>query len=169
MKHHERMRLDFGGLRAAPSQAVGTVRLVPLVRDEPIEGLRLYAVPTGADLTVVKLDPRTAYTAYVPHALVAELPGSKQAHASAGTQLVRARATPEDVFRVQVTQRLSRREGDQSHSPALALVVVHSGRRLVLDLDQPQAVRALIEVKAAAAPGREPGASRLSAQPASQK
>lgn len=112
MKHHERMRLDLGGLRAAPSQAVGTVRLVPLVRDEPIEGLRLYSVPTGADLTVVKLDPRTAYTAYVPHALVAELPGHEQAHASAGTQLVRPRATPADVFRVQVTQRLSRREGE---------------------------------------------------------
>lgn len=110
MKRPERARLDFGGLRAAPSQAVGTVRLVPLVRDEPIEGLCLYAVPTHADLTVVQLDPRTSYTAYVPHGLVAALPGHE--HASAGTQLVRPRAAPQDVFRVQVTKRLARREGE---------------------------------------------------------
>lgn len=110
MKRPERGKLDFRGLRAAPSQALGTVRLVPLVRDEPIEALRLYAVPTRADLTVVKLDPRTTYTAYVPHALVATLPGQEQAHASAGTQLVRPQAAPEAVFRVQVTQRLARRE-----------------------------------------------------------
>lgn len=114
MKHRERTKLDFGGLRAAPSQAVGSVRLVPLVRDEPIEALRLYAVPTHADLTVVRLDPRTVYTAYVPHALVVELPGHAQAHASAGTQLLRPRAAPEDVFRVQVIDRLARREGGRS-------------------------------------------------------
>jgi hypothetical protein len=111
VKQRERIKLDFGGLRAAPSQAVGSVRLVPLVRDEPIEALRLYAVPTHADLTVVRLDPRTVYTAYVPHALVVELPGQKQARASAGSQLVRPRAAPEDVFRVQVIDRLARREG----------------------------------------------------------
>jgi hypothetical protein len=110
VKKAERGKLDFGGLRAAPSQAVGTVRLVPLVRDEPIEGLCLYAVPTRADLTVVKLDPHTSYTAYVPHALMAELPGRTQAHASAGSQLVRPRTKPEDVFRVQVIDRLARRE-----------------------------------------------------------
>ena len=111
MKHHERAKLDFTGLRAAPSQALGTVRLVPLVRNEPIEALRLYSVPTHADLTVVRLDPHTAYTAYVPHALVAELPGQKQGRASAGTQLVKPRAAAADVFRVQVTDRLARREG----------------------------------------------------------
>lgn len=118
MKHHEKAKLDFTGLRAAPSQALGTVRLVPLVRDEPIEALRLYSVPTHADLTVVRLDRHTAYTAYVPHALVAELPGQKQGRASAGTQLVKPRAAVEDVFRVQVTQRLARREGPTKKSPA---------------------------------------------------
>jgi hypothetical protein len=105
------MRLDFTGLRAAPSQVVGAVRLVPLVRDEPIEALHLYTLPYAADLSVVRLDERTSYTAYVPHALVVELPGRKQSHASLGTQLVRPRAEPEGVFRVQVLDRLARREG----------------------------------------------------------
>lgn len=112
MTRPERGKLDARGLRAAPSQVLGAVRLVPLVRDEPLAGLHLYAAPTHADLTVVRLDPRTTYTAYVPHALVAALPGHGQAHASAGTQLVRPRAAPEAVFRVQMTQRLARREGD---------------------------------------------------------
>jgi hypothetical protein len=106
----ERMRLDFTGLRATPSQVVGAVRLVPLVRDEPIEALHLYTLPYAADLTTVRLDERTHYTAYVPHALVVELPGRKQAHASLGTQLVRPRAKPEGVFRVQVLDRLARKE-----------------------------------------------------------
>jgi hypothetical protein len=111
MKRHERARLDFGGLRAAPSQALGTVRLVPLVRDEPMEGLHLYPQSYAADLTTVRLDTRTTYTAYVPHGLVVELTGQKQARASAGTQLVRPRKAPEEVFRVQVLDRLARREG----------------------------------------------------------
>jgi hypothetical protein len=114
MSRAERMRLDFTGLRAAPSQVVGAVRLVPLLRDEPIEALHLYVLPTEADLTVVRLDERTYYTAYVPHALVVELPGQKQAHASLGTQLVRPRAKPEGVFRVQVLDRLARREGPRT-------------------------------------------------------
>lgn len=107
----ERARLDFTGLRAAPSQVVGAVRLVPLVRDEPIEALRLYVRPYTADLTAVRLDPNTQYTAYVPHALVVELPGLQRPRASLGAQLVRPRAKPESVFRVQALDRLARREG----------------------------------------------------------
>lgn len=111
MSRPERMKLDFTGLRAAPSQVVGTVRLVPLVRDEPIEALHLYSLPYAADLTAVRLDERTQYTAYVPHALVVELPGRDRPHASLGAQLVKPRAKPESVFRVQVLDRLARREG----------------------------------------------------------
>jgi hypothetical protein len=110
MTRSERMKLDFTGLRAAPSQVVGSVRLVPLVRDEPIEALQLYTLPYAADVTAVRLDERTYYTAYVPHALMVELPDRKH-HASLGTQLVKPRAKPEDVFRVQMIDRLARREG----------------------------------------------------------
>ncbi len=110
MKRGEQLRLDFTGLRAAPSQVVGNVRLVPLVRDEPIEALRLYTVPYSADLTTVRLDDHTAYTAYVPHALVVELPKHGGSHTSLGAQLVRPKDKPESVFRVQVLQRLARRE-----------------------------------------------------------
>lgn len=110
MSRHERLRLDFEGLRAMPSQVVGAVRLVPLVRDEPIEALRLYVQRYDADLTVVRLDPKTSYTAYVPHALVVELPGAEPPRASLGTQLVRPRAPTHDVFAVQVLDRLARHE-----------------------------------------------------------
>lgn len=109
MSTRERRRLDLTGLRVAPSQVVGAVRLVPLVRDEPIEALHLYSLPYAADLTVAALDERTHYVSYVPHALVAQLPSGK-AGASLGTQLARPRANPEGLFRVQVLHRLARRE-----------------------------------------------------------
>lgn len=110
MKRRERRTLDFSGLRAAPSQVVGAVRLVPLLRDEPIEALRLYAVPTGADLTVARLDRRTTYTAYVPHALMIELPDRAPPRACLGSRLLSPGARPDEVFRVQVVHRLARRE-----------------------------------------------------------
>lgn len=106
-----RGRIELTGLTAAPSQVVGAVRLVPLLRDEPVAGLRLYAVKQPAALTVARLDRRTVYAAYVPHALVAELPGIAQPRASAGAQLVRPDADPSAVFRVQVIHRLARKEG----------------------------------------------------------
>jgi hypothetical protein len=108
MKKGERMRLDLTGLRAAPSQVVGAVRLVPLVRDEPIDELRLYTVPIAAGVTTVKLDERTQLTAYMPHALVFELPGEKYPQASLGTQLLGPRS---NVASVQVLNRLARKEG----------------------------------------------------------
>lgn len=119
-RKRERRRLDLAGLEAAPSQVVGAVRLVPLLRDEPLEGLQLYSLPYEADLTVARLDERTAYVSYVPHGLVATLSPSDhgaaggaagRAHASLGTQLARPKARPAELFRVQVLHRLARREG----------------------------------------------------------
>ena len=37
MTRWENGRLDFSGIVAAPSQVVGAVRLVPLLRDRPID------------------------------------------------------------------------------------------------------------------------------------
>ncbi len=110
MTRHEHGRLDFSGIVAGPSQVVGAVRLVPLLRDEPIDDLRLYSLPTGADLTVVKLDRRTTYTAYVPHALVAELTEGEP-QATLGSRLLRPQTSPRKVFDVNVMHRLARRIG----------------------------------------------------------
>ncbi|MEM7156947.1 MAG: hypothetical protein AAF799_29115 [Myxococcota bacterium] len=110
MKRFERRRLSFEGLVAAPSQVFGAVRIVPLLRETPIEDLRLYSLPTAADLTTVQLDRRTAYTSYIPHAMVAALDDGEP-WANLGSRLLPRKAKPRDVFDVKVMQRLSRRIG----------------------------------------------------------
>jgi hypothetical protein len=81
-------RVDLGGVRAAPSQVWGGIRLVPLLREEPYHDLRLYTAeaPDGGAAAAVRTGPRTAYVGYVPHALVAAWDGADPA-AAYGTQL----------------------------------------------------------------------------------
>ena len=74
------------GLSTRPAQAWGGVRLVPLVRETPIEDLRLDVRLYDADLGVVAVGPRTSYFSYIPHAYVATW-GDVPA-AAYGTQLV---------------------------------------------------------------------------------
>ncbi|RPK86053.1 MULTISPECIES: hypothetical protein [Streptomyces] len=69
-------RLELTGLTARPSQVWGGVRLVPLVREAPVEGLRLHReVYEGLGAGIVELGPRTRYVSYVPHGLVADWSG----------------------------------------------------------------------------------------------
>lgn len=64
------LRLD--GLIPAPAQVWGRVRLVPLLRDTPIDDLRLALRDYSEDqlLAITRVDPQTAYLSYVPHGLV---------------------------------------------------------------------------------------------------
>ncbi|KIF72291.1 hypothetical protein HY68_19080 [Streptomyces sp. AcH 505] len=62
------------GLTARPAQVWGGIRLVPLVRDEPVAGLRLHREVYDS-FGVVELDRRTAYVSYVPHGFVADWSG----------------------------------------------------------------------------------------------
>ncbi|MEV4252591.1 hypothetical protein AB0J52_05420 [Spirillospora sp. NPDC049652] len=75
------------GLRTMPAQVRNSIRLVPLVRDEPIEGLRLdrrvYDEPS-----IVAVGDRTHYLSYVPHAFVARWDTGDAATASYGTRLL---------------------------------------------------------------------------------
>ncbi|GAA1296961.1 ARPP-2 domain-containing protein [Saccharothrix xinjiangensis] len=80
-------RLDLTGLTAAPSQVWGGVRLVPLVRDEPITDLRLHAELYGDGLGVVAVDRRTEYWSYIPHGFVATWSGDDFPSAAYGTSL----------------------------------------------------------------------------------
>ncbi|RAY16058.1 hypothetical protein DPM19_03740 [Actinomadura craniellae] len=64
------MSIDLTGLTARPSQVWGGVRLVPLVRDEPVPGLRLAPETYDEGLGVVQVGPRAAYVSYIPHAFV---------------------------------------------------------------------------------------------------
>ncbi|WP_432021673.1 ARPP-2 domain-containing protein [Streptomyces parvus] len=71
-------RLELTGLTAGPAQVWGGVRLVPLIREAPVEGLRLHReVYEGLGAGIVELDPRTHYVSYIPHGLVADWSGEE--------------------------------------------------------------------------------------------
>ncbi|MFG1703628.1 hypothetical protein ACFLIM_10580 [Nonomuraea sp. M3C6] len=79
--------MDLTGLDTRPAQTWGALRLVPLVRREPIEDLRLHAMVYGLEPSMVFLPDRTLYTAYVPHAFVASWSDDGTPAAAYGTQL----------------------------------------------------------------------------------
>ncbi|MEU9864523.1 hypothetical protein AB0D99_26975 [Streptomyces sp. NPDC047971] len=79
-------RIDLTGLEVRPAQVWGGVRLVPLVRAEPAEGLRLHRELYGAG-GVVALGDRTTYTSYIPHGFVADWSGDGAESAAYGTRL----------------------------------------------------------------------------------
>ncbi|MBB2910858.1 hypothetical protein FHS43_002121 [Streptosporangium becharense] len=79
--------LALTGLHTRPAQAWGGVRLVPLVRREPIEDLRLDARLHDAEFGVVEVDPRTVYSSYIPHGFVASWTRDGTPAAAYGTQL----------------------------------------------------------------------------------
>ncbi|MFE3679024.1 ARPP-2 domain-containing protein [Streptomyces griseus] len=78
-------RLELTGLTARPSQVWGGVRLVPLVREAPVEGLRLHReVYEGLGAGIVELGPRARYVSYIPHGLVADWSGGDGTDPAAG-------------------------------------------------------------------------------------
>ncbi|MFF2330352.1 MULTISPECIES: hypothetical protein [unclassified Streptomyces] len=80
-------RLELSGLATRPAQVWGGIRLVPLVREEPVGGLRLHEeIYTGYGSGVVDLGPRTHYTSYIPHGFVADWSGEGAQSAAYGTQ-----------------------------------------------------------------------------------
>jgi hypothetical protein len=75
-------------LVVGPAQVWGSVRLVPLLRSAPITDLRLHAaLRPDNELDVVRVAPRTAYIAFVPHAFVATWTPDGSPAAAFGTQL----------------------------------------------------------------------------------
>ncbi|MEJ2852950.1 MULTISPECIES: ARPP-2 domain-containing protein [unclassified Saccharothrix] len=98
--------VDLTGLTALPAQVWGAVRLVPLVRDRPIPGLRLHARLYGDDPSLVVLPDNTAYTAYIPHGFVATWSDSPAA--TYGTHLTPP--DPTSTIRLRFHRRMARRE-----------------------------------------------------------
>lgn len=80
-------RLSLDGLTVLPAQVWGGVRLVPLVRDRPIDGLRLHRQVYETELAVVRLDAKSYYASYIPHSFVAAWDGTPAA--AYGTQLTK--------------------------------------------------------------------------------
>lgn len=104
-------RLD--GLETRPAQVWGGVRLVPLVRDEPVPGLRLHRKVYEDPVPFVDVGDGTVYTSYIPHAFVATWSEHDQGPAASyGTRLLErdAGAAPPRMP-VRAARRMARKAG----------------------------------------------------------
>ncbi|MFG2720350.1 hypothetical protein ACGFW5_18940 [Streptomyces sp. NPDC048416] len=102
--------LDLTGLTAGPSQVWGGIRLVPLLRAEPVAGLRLHREVYASEccgVADVGLSDGARYTSYIPHGFVADWSG-EGASAAYGTSL--GDAVPS---RVPLHRMAKRRPGDR--------------------------------------------------------
>jgi hypothetical protein len=112
--------LDLAGLTTGPDQTWGSVRLVPLVREQSIEDLRLNAQLYGEELSIVSVEPRVSYISYVPHAFVATWTGDGTPAAAYGTQLGSEGLSEKDTvvrgvplrLRRGMARRVARKEGN---------------------------------------------------------
>ena len=105
--------LALAGLSTRPAQAWGGVRLVPLVREEPIEDLRLDARLYDAELGTVEVGARIAYSSYIPHGFVANWTRDGTPAAAYGTQLADPAAGDHAPRRMPLRfhRRMARRAG----------------------------------------------------------
>ena len=103
-------KLSLDGLTPLPAQVWGGVRLVPLVRDRPITGLRLHRHVYETDPAVVALDARTYYAGYIPHGFVATWNGDDTPSAAYGTQLTKDGTTASvDCMPLRFHRRMAKR------------------------------------------------------------
>lgn len=106
------MTFTLDGLRTGPPQVWGSIRLVPLIRDEPVPHLRLHRKVYGEPVTVVDVG-KAYYVSFVPHAFVASWSdGDQQPGASYGTRLMDrdAEEAPPRIA-VRTTRRMARKAG----------------------------------------------------------
>ncbi|MEU3750644.1 MULTISPECIES: ARPP-2 domain-containing protein [Streptomyces] len=112
-------RIDLTGLDVRPAQVWGGVRIVPLVRDEPMAGLRLRReLYEGSGLATVDLGDRTTYTSYVPHGFVADWTGAeagaeKGAESAAYGTLLGGEGAPPCVPVRRLHRLAKRRQGER--------------------------------------------------------
>ncbi|QRN93707.1 hypothetical protein JRI60_31610 [Archangium violaceum] len=116
MTREKTRRLLPTGLRLAPSQVWGNIRLVPVLRDEVRGDLRFARRTYDDALAVVSLkgglmEPGLKYVSYVPHGLVMSW-DNKQAEVVAGTRLQKpdGKVLKAGPFTVRVMHRMARRE-----------------------------------------------------------
>ncbi|MFI6771330.1 ARPP-2 domain-containing protein [Streptomyces sp. NPDC050355] len=102
--------LDLSGLRARPAQVWGAVRLVPLVRAEPIVDLRLHRELYEDGPATVAADRNTSYTSYIPHGFVADWTSDGSPAAAYGSQLSDGRG-PVDCAPLHFPRRLVQKRG----------------------------------------------------------
>ena len=111
------MRIDLTGLRTGPSQTWGAIRLVPLLRDQPVEGLRLHRIAYSEEprWSQVKLGSKLSYYSYIPHGFVADWnrdDGDSGQSAAFGTQFLDQRGGVRGMP-MQVHRRMTQKLGKQ--------------------------------------------------------
>ncbi|WP_339731069.1 hypothetical protein [uncultured Gimesia sp.] len=79
--------ISLKGLTLAPSQVLGGVRLVPVLRKQLREDLRLTKRPYYEDIAAVQIDNKTAYYSYIPHAFIADWSDDGSPAVAYGTQI----------------------------------------------------------------------------------
>jgi hypothetical protein len=102
--------LSFNGLHTRPAQSWGSIRLVPLVRDEPVPNLRLDR-RTYEEPSIVDVGDGTAYVSYIPHAFVATWRNTSGPAAAYGTRMLEkddAGIAPQNMP-IKVRRRMARR------------------------------------------------------------
>lgn len=106
------MTIKLDGLETRPAQVWGSVRLVPLVREEPVPNLRLHRKVYEEPVSVVDVGD-AVYVSFVPHAFVATWSDGDQTQAASyGTRLLErdTRAAPPRMP-VRFTRRMARKAG----------------------------------------------------------
>lgn len=78
--------ISLGDITIGSPQVLGGVRLVPLLRDDIREDLRLTRRDYGEDVAAVNLPREMSYYSFVPHALVADWTGDGTPVAAFGAQ-----------------------------------------------------------------------------------
>ncbi|KIG18579.1 hypothetical protein DB30_00264 [Enhygromyxa salina] len=127
-------QIALNGLSLGTSQVWGSVRLVPLTRDQPIEDLRLSEQCWGGP-TAVSLPDNTSYFAFIPHAFVASWSHDDTPVASLGTQPANAAKSKSQHFQVRFAHRMAKRERQRGVAvPRLRFLPLHTAFEAYLAL-----------------------------------
>jgi len=107
--------ISLKGLKIAPSQTWGAVRLVPLLRKQPRKDLRLFKREYDSDISVVSVKKDIRYISYVPHGLVLTWNDSQNPVAATGGQLItEGKKFAFGATKVELLHRMAKRESKNS-------------------------------------------------------
>lgn len=107
--------ISLKGLEVAPSQTWGAVRLVPLIRKQPRQDLRLFKRKYDSDISMVSVAKNIRYISYVPHGLVLTWNDNNNSVAAAGGQLLtEGKKFAIGATKVELLHRMAKRESKNS-------------------------------------------------------
>ena len=108
-------KISLKGLEIAPSQTWGAVRIVPLLRKQSRQDLRLYKRKYDSDLSVVTVEKDIRYISYVPHGLVLTWNSNNNPEATLGGQLLtEGKKFACGATKVELLHRMAKRESKNS-------------------------------------------------------